>query len=165
MRRKASFGIVLGGVIIALIVIHSAGRRGLALAQSQTPAPPPPQVNYEEWFDQTIKDGYFDFNRSSIRADTQEILASDAEALREHPNIKFAIDGNCDERGSESYNQRLGERRAHSAEAFLRARGIPSDRMTIVSYGKDRPVCTAHDEACWQRNRRVHLAFGNAAGG
>ncbi|MGH9771870.1 MAG: OmpA family protein [Candidatus Acidiferrales bacterium] len=165
MRRKAGFTVFLGGVIATLIAIQPASRGRSTLAQAQTPVAPAPQVNYEEWFDQTIKDGYFDFNQSNIRRDAQGTLASDADALRQHPNIKFAIQGNCDDRGSEVYNKRLGERRARTAEAFLQARGIPPERMTVVSFGKDHPVCAVQDDACWQKNRRVHLAFGSATGG
>lgn len=165
MAKIAGYLGVLALAFFALTLARGYRARGAALQQTNAAAHktiPQPQVNYEVWFDQTIQDGYFGFNEATLRPNTRQILASDAEALRAHPNIKFLIEGDCDERGSEQYNQKLGQRRAGAAEAFLTSHGISAARIKTVSYGKDRPVCTAHDPACWQKNRRVHLAFETA---
>jgi peptidoglycan-associated lipoprotein len=69
------------------------------------------------------------------------------------------IEGHCDERGSTEYNLALGDRRAQAAKNFLVSLGVASDRMQTVSYGKERPVCTDHNEDCWQRNRRAHFVM------
>ena len=67
------------------------------------------------------------------------------------------IEGNCDERGTSEYNMALGDRRATSAMKYLETLGIAADRMTTISYGKEKPICTEHNEACWSKNRRDDL--------
>jgi len=126
------------------------------------PPPPPPEVKVseEDLFGQNMKDAYFDFDKSDIRPDAQQVLTSDADFLKQHTNIKFTIEGHCDERGSEEYNLGLGDRRATAAKSFLVNLGIGADLISTISYGKDRPVCTDHNEDCWQRNRRAHFHFG-----
>jgi len=130
-----------------------------------SPPPPPPQappaVSSETLFEQNIKDAFFDFNKSNIRPDAQQALTADANFLKAHPSINFTIEGHCDERGSEEYNLGLGDRRANSAKNFLVNLGISASRITTISYGKDRPFCTEHTEACWQKNRRAHLVMGS----
>lgn len=130
-----------------------------------TPPPPPPPpapqaVSEQDLFNQNIKDAYFDFNKSTIRPDAAATLTADANFLKQHPDIKFTIEGHCDERGSEEYNLGLGDRRANAAKNYLVNLGVSADNITTISYGKDRPFCTDHTEACWQSNRRAHLVFG-----
>ncbi len=124
------------------------------------PPPKPPEVSEEDLFEQNVKDAYFDFDKSNIRPDASQTLASDAEFLKAHPNISFTIEGHCDERGSEEYNLGLGDRRATSAKNFLVNLGVSADRVLTISYGKNRPVCTESNEDCWQQNRRAHFRFG-----
>jgi peptidoglycan-associated lipoprotein len=124
------------------------------------PPPAPPKVSESELFSQNVKDAFFDFDKSNIRPDAATALQGDADFLKQHPDISFTIEGHCDERGSEQYNLGLGDRRAASAKAYLVNLGVPADRITTISYGKDRPFCTEHTEACWQRNRRAHLVYG-----
>jgi len=108
-----------------------------------------------------MEDALFDFDRSTIRADASTALKDDVRVIRDilsnYPNQKLVIEGHADERGSEEYNLALGDRRAHAVEDFLTSMGIPTTQLTLISYGKDRPVCTDENEACWQRNRRAHL--------
>jgi len=126
------------------------------------PAPTPaPAVSEETLFEQNIKDAFFDFNKSDIRPDATQALTSDANFLKEHPSINITIEGHCDERGSEEYNLGLGDRRANAAKNFLVNLGVAASRITTISYGKDRPFCTEHNEECWQKNRRAHLVFGS----
>ncbi|MBI1941042.1 MAG: peptidoglycan-associated lipoprotein Pal, partial [Acidobacteria bacterium] len=124
------------------------------------PPPPPPQVSEDELFGRSVKDAFFDFDRSDIRSDAQQALTANADFLKSHPNIRFTIEGHCDERGSEEYNLGLGDRRATSAKNFLVNLGISADRIATISYGKNRPVCTESNEDCWQQNRRAHFRFG-----
>lgn len=100
---------------------------------------------------------YFDFDRSVIRDDAKPILKANAEYLKAHPKAKVRIEGNCDERGTIEYNQALGQRRAASAKKYLADMGIPGKRITLISYGKEKPVCTEATEECWQKNRRDEL--------
>jgi peptidoglycan-associated lipoprotein len=97
---------------------------------------------------------YFDFDRSAIRSDARPGLQNNAEWLKAHPAAKVRIEGNCDERGTVEYNQALGQRRAQSAKRYLTDLGIASKRISLISYGKEKPVCMESTEECWQKNRR-----------
>jgi peptidoglycan-associated lipoprotein len=110
-----------------------------------------------------MKDAFFDLDKADLRPDAQDVLKADANYLRAHPGVKVEIEGNCDSRGSEEYNLGLGDRRAHAARDFLVNLGISPDRLSSISYGKDRPLCTEQTEDCWQQNRRDHLAPQNPA--
>jgi peptidoglycan-associated lipoprotein len=100
-----------------------------------------------------LKDVHFDFDKSSIRRGDAKILDATAAYLKAHPDEIVLIEGHCDERGTTEYNLALGERRAKSAMNYLVGRGIDASRFTLISYGKERPVCTEKTEACWARNR------------
>jgi peptidoglycan-associated lipoprotein len=100
---------------------------------------------------------HFAFDRSDIRPGDRAILDANAEWLGANPDHLVLIEGHCDERGTAEYNLALGERRARSTMDYLVTRGIAETRMTITSYGFERPVCTQHTEACWARNRRAVL--------
>jgi peptidoglycan-associated lipoprotein len=124
-------------------------------------APPPaPSASLDQLFNSSVKDAFFEFNSSDLRPDARQALTKTAEFLRSYPQIRIRIEGYCDERGSTEYNLGLGERRAQAAKEFLATLGIPSDRMSTVSYGKERQFCTEHNEICWQQNRRAHIARG-----
>jgi len=101
-----------------------------------------------------LKPVYFDFDKSSIRADAKDVMRANAEWLKAHPAVKVKIMGNCDERGTIEYNQALGQRRSASAKRYLADLGISSHRMSLISYGKEKPICNDHEESCWQKNRR-----------
>ncbi len=124
-------------------------------------AAPTGNKSLSELFEQNVRDAYFDFNKSDIRGDARDNLAKTAEFLRSYPQVRVTIEGHCDERGSTEYNIGLGERRAQAAKNYLISLGIPGDRMDTVSWGKERPFCTEHDEACWQQNRRAHFVAGH----
>ncbi len=100
---------------------------------------------------------YFDFDRSFIRSDARPVMKANADWLKAHPTAKIKIEGNCDERGTIEYNQALGQRRATSAKKYLTDLGISSGRISLISYGKEKPICTEHNEDCWQKNRRDDL--------
>jgi peptidoglycan-associated lipoprotein len=97
---------------------------------------------------------YFDFDKSDIKPEAKPVLEKKAEFLRANPSFKVRIEGNCDERGTAEYNMALGERRAKASEKYLNALGISADRMSTISYGKEKPICQEHNEACWSKNRR-----------
>lgn len=114
-----------------------------------------------ERFEQEVRDAFFDYDRSDIRDDARDNLTRSAEFLRANPDVTIRIEGHCDERGSVAYNLGLGDRRANATRDFLVSLGISSERMTTISYGKERPFCTQSDENCWQQNRRGHLVCTN----
>ncbi len=128
------------------------------------PPPPPPatkvEVTEEQLFDTQIRDAYYDFDKSDIRADAQQALTADGEFFKANPEITFTIEGHCDERGSEEYNMGLGERRALAAKNFLVNLGVKPERVFTISFGKGHPTCTESAEECWQKNRRAHFKFG-----
>jgi peptidoglycan-associated lipoprotein len=101
-----------------------------------------------------LKPIYFDFDKSFIRDDAKAVMMENAEWLKAHPEAKVRIEGNCDERGSVEYNQALGQRRASSAKKYLTSMGISGHRISLISFGKEKPICSDHDESCWQKNRR-----------
>ncbi len=101
-----------------------------------------------------LKPVYFDFDRSVIRADAKSVMKENVQWLKANPKVKIRIEGNCDERGTIEYNQALGQRRASAAKKYLTDLGISSKRISLISYGKEKPVCSDATEECWQQNRR-----------
>lgn len=135
-----------------------------APAPTPTPAPPPaaaptppPAPPREYMANAALKDIYFDFDKWDIRSGDAKALDASAAWLRANPKYLVLIEGHCDERGTSEYNLALGERRARSAMNYLVAQGIAAERIATISYGKERPVCTEHAEACWARNRHDHF--------
>jgi len=104
-----------------------------------------------------VSDVYFDFDRYAIRADAQSTLQRLAGLLTSELTPELVIEGHCDERGTSAYNLVLGERRAQAAKRYLEDHGMTASQVRVISYGKERPFCTEHSEACWQSNRRVHF--------
>jgi peptidoglycan-associated lipoprotein len=103
-----------------------------------------------------LKDIHFDFDKYDIRPGDAKVLDANAAWLKTNNNLVL-VEGHCDERGTNEYNLALGERRAKATMNYLVAQGVQANRITIISYGKERPVCTEHNEACWARNRRAHF--------
>jgi len=104
-----------------------------------------------------LKDVFFAFDDYSLTGEARDILAGDGKVLTQTPRLKIVIEGHCDERGTVEYNLALGEKRAASAKSYLVNYGIESSRISIVSYGKERPFDPGHDEAAWAQNRRAHF--------
>ena len=146
--------------------------RTVTITVTSTPAPPvaAPAVTRrsgKDIFDEEVRrgnllDALFDYDKSDLSADAQSAMTKSATALRQifqqDPSFKVVVEGHCDERGSAEYNLGLGDRRATSARDFLVQLGVPAGNLSTISYGKERPVCTDETEACYQRNRRAHLA-------
>ena len=123
-------------------------------------APPTPSLTEEELFSGNLRDAFFDYDKYEIGVDQQVALQADAQFLRQYPNIRFSIEGYCDERGSIEYNLALGTSRADAVKNALTQAGIGGDRIKTISYGKEKPFCTDHSEDCWQQNRRGHFVYG-----
>ena len=131
------------------------------------PPPPPPPVRppttISDRLSKEVQDVYFDFDRSEIRPDARAALNQNATALKsimsEFPTTTVILEGHCDERGSAEYNLGLGDRRGATVKALLNDLGL-TERLLVISYGKERPQCTESNEECWQKNRRVHFAPG-----
>jgi peptidoglycan-associated lipoprotein len=144
--------------------------RSVTVEVSAPPPPPTPaqapsaKPTAAQVLSSEVNDAYFDFNKFDIRPDAQQALTQDAAALKQiftdYPGFTVIVEGNCYDRGSAEYNLGLGDRRASAAKDFLVQLGVPADRLKTISYGKERPVCTEQNEACYQRNRHVHFAPG-----
>ena len=104
-----------------------------------------------------LKDVFFDFDKYDIRPGDAKTLDGNASWLKSNPNQLLLIEGHCDERGTNEYNLALGERRAKSTMNYLVSQGVQASRITIISYGEERPTCTDKNEACWSKNRRSHF--------
>jgi peptidoglycan-associated lipoprotein len=144
-----------------------------------TPPPPPPTPPHEapaahvptedEIFasktvdqlnaEKPLGDAYFDLDSQTIRDDAKAALQKDSDWLKRWSSVKVLVEGHADERGSAEYNLALTERRATAVRDYLVNLGVGTDRIQIVSKGKEAPVCTDHSESCWQQNRRGHFVI------
>jgi peptidoglycan-associated lipoprotein len=147
------------------LTAKGAGVTQEAIARITVTAPPPPTTftpttTEQELFVRSVKDIYFNYDSYELRASDQPALQAAAAFLKSHSSIRFTLEGHCDERGSIEYNLALGENRANSVKQALVNLGIPVSSIKTISYGKEKPICTEHNEACWQQNRRAHFAYG-----
>jgi peptidoglycan-associated lipoprotein len=97
---------------------------------------------------------YFDFDKYNLRDDARADLKKNIDVMKQDQSLKITVEGHCDERGTVEYNLALGERRAKSARDYMVSMGVKADRISTISYGKERPVAFGHDEASWAKNRR-----------
>jgi peptidoglycan-associated lipoprotein len=148
-----------------------------APAPTTQPAPPPPppppapaperaptedEIFAKKTLDQLnaekpLGDAFFDLDSSQIREDAKPALQKDADWMKRWTGTRAMIEGHCDSRGTAEYNLALGERRAAAVRAYLVNLGVPADRITTVSKGKEQPFCSEENESCWSQNRRGHF--------
>ncbi len=147
------------------LTAKGAGGTQEATARVTVTAPPSttstPTTTDQDLFARSMKDIYFNYDSYELRASDQPTLQADAAFLKSHSNTRFTVEGYCDERGSIEYNLALGENRANSVKQALLHLGISAGSIKTISYGKEKPICTEHNEACWQQNRRAHFAYGH----
>ena len=123
------------------------------------PAPEKVDMGSEAAFHQNVQDIFFDYDSYDLRPDASTSVAQAATYLTAHPTIKVVIGGYCDDRGSAEYNLALGENRANAARAALISAGVASNRLRVISYGKEKQFCTEETESCWQQNRRAQFSL------
>jgi peptidoglycan-associated lipoprotein len=135
-------------------------------AEEVPPPPPPPveeeepEVIEEEEFEPLVlEDIFFDFDKYNIRSEFKGVLEENAELLMSRSEAILVIEGHCDERGTAEYNLALGEKRAKAVMDFYIAYGISADRLSMISYGEERPFDYGHDEDAWAKNRRAHMVI------
>jgi peptidoglycan-associated lipoprotein len=131
----------------------AAAPAAAAAAPAQTPRPAPKEFMAVA----ALKEVYFDFDKYDIRAEDAKTLDANAAWLKSNADNLVLIEGHADERGTNEYNLALGERRAKSTMNYLVSQGIQANRITIISYGEERPVCNEKTEACWAKNRRANF--------
>ncbi|MEO8677943.1 MAG: peptidoglycan-associated lipoprotein Pal [Vicinamibacterales bacterium] len=139
------------------------------------PPPPPPAVapprplTEDDLFarksladinaERPLGDVYFDLDAATLKDEGRAALSVNATWLKRWTSTRISVEGHCDERGSAEYNLGLGERRAKAVQDYLASLGVGSDRVTVVSKGKEAPFCTESNEACWAQNRRGHFVI------
>jgi peptidoglycan-associated lipoprotein len=154
----------------------------VAAARPPTPPPPPPpppppsvatpapaplteeQIFARKSLDQLnaerpLGDVYFNLDESDIRDDARPVLQKDADWMKRWTSALVTVEGHCDSRASAEYNLALGSRRATAVKDYLASLGVQGNRITVVSKGKEQPVCTEEIESCWQQNRRGHFVI------
>ncbi|URG51675.1 peptidoglycan-associated lipoprotein Pal [Pectobacterium quasiaquaticum] len=102
---------------------------------------------------------YFGLDKYDVSSEFAQMLDAHAAFLRSNPSYKVTIEGHADERGTPEYNIALGERRANAVQMYLQGKGVSSDQISIVSYGKEKPAVLGHDEAAYAKNRRAVLVY------
>ena len=150
-------------VVLHAVPLQANGAHGCVAAGLHTPAPshevttreagPTPGSAAE--FAMVAGDRvFFDYDQHSVRGDATPILDKQAQWLQRYPQVMIRIEGNADERGTREYNLALGARRANAVKEYLVSQGVSTGRVETISYGKERPICTDSNEACWAQNRR-----------
>jgi peptidoglycan-associated lipoprotein len=137
--------------------------------QPPSPVPAPPSLTEDEIFqrktldqlnaERPLGDVFFDYDMSEIRADARGALQVNADWMKKWTGTQVMLEGHGDSRGSSEYNLALGSRRANSVKDYLVSLGVLTNRITVVSKGKEAPFCTEESEACWQQNRRGHFVI------
>jgi len=174
MQRKFTHLLPLIAVLVIALAVAVTGCK--KKMPPEAPPPPPPRVEevappapdttgQAAREQQATMDAdrarivtvYFDYDKSEVRADQRDRIATNAEIFRRWTDWPLSIEGNCDERGTVEYNLALGERRAMAAKQALVAAGIEAARVSTVSYGEERPADPGHDETAWAKNRRAEF--------
>jgi len=155
---------------LAALVFGCGGKAAMEEMPTETEPPPvieePPPVEEPAVEEEpvevvmpTLNDVFFAFDKYNLTSESKGILEENARELKEASDVQVTIEGHCDERGTKSYNLALGEKRANAAKDYLVALGVRSSRITVISYGKERPFDPGHNEAAWAKNRRGHFVI------
>jgi peptidoglycan-associated lipoprotein len=131
------------------------------------PAPAPPTLTEDEIFarksldqlnaEKPLSDVFFDLDESTVRNDARPLLQRNADWMKRWASTQVIVEGHADSRGSAEYNLALGNRRATSVKDYLVSLGVPANRVTVISKGKEQPFCNQETESCWEQNRRGHF--------
>ena len=186
MRKKACLVVALG-VVFTVVLFAASCSKQVTQTRMEPAATPPPMAEPEvqkipdtsagedrrllehlqaeaaarEAADKAFvnQNVHFAFNSSALSDRSRRILNSKADYLRTNPDIMITVEGHCDDRGTEAYNNALGERRAESVKIYLVDLGIDTNRLNTVSYGEERPIAMGHNEGSWARNRRAQFVI------
>ena len=168
------FGILFLVLTLAVLMILPACSKkeappveeDITPAEEVPPPPPPPVVDEEpEVIEEedleplVLEDVFFDYDKYSIKSEFKDVLEANAKLLLLRSEAVLVIEGHCDERGTAEYNLALGEKRAKAVMDFFLAYGVDAERLSMISYGEERPFERGNDEAAWAMNRRAHKAI------
>ena len=148
---------LLAGVLLLAACSSNPENTGAqtGAAGANAPTTPSVQPGSREDFQQNVGDRvFFDFDKSDIKPEGRTVLQRQADWLKKYPNVTVTVEGHCDERGTREYNLALGERRATAVKKMLAALGVAANRVSTISYGKERPAVVGSTEAAWAQNRR-----------
>jgi peptidoglycan-associated lipoprotein len=151
----------------AVLILGACTHKQEAVNTAPPPAPPPPMAPAPAPVTSSILPGsaqdfkvnvgdtvHFALNEYNIEDSDKSLLGRQAAWLAKYPAVRVTVEGHCDERGTREYNLALGARRANAVKEYLVSQGVSTGRVETVSYGKERPICTESNEACWAQNRR-----------
>lgn len=166
-KRMLVFLLVIG---LAVVVAGCGGGKAVDEQPAEIEAPPevePPVEEEEPVVEEepveipmpVLNDVFFAFDKYNLTDESKRTLEDNASELKRATDVAIIIEGHCDERGTKAYNLSLGEKRAKAAKEYLTALGVRSGRITIISYGKERPFDPGHNEAAWSKNRRGHFVI------
>jgi peptidoglycan-associated lipoprotein len=174
MNRSLSTLVCIGVPLALVLATGCAHRPKPAPAETTAPAPAPtptptptpavtppapPPAPSSALRAEDLAPVFFEFDSAALTAPGRAVLDANAKMLRDHSGSKVVIEGHCDERGTTEYNQALGEKRAQAARDYLAAAGVDAARLQTISYGKERPFDSGHDESAWGKNRRAHFTL------
>lgn len=175
MKKDKWLAIAMVMILAAMFFTVSCSKKTIQTEPSQAPAPKaentdvkpmqespsaeaPAMASVSDEVDKpdfTAETIYFEFDSALLSSQAREILIGQADYLRGNVDVRLTLEGHCDERGTEAYNMALGQRRADAVKKFLSDMGIPTDRLTTISYGEERPAVMGHNESAWEKNRRT----------
>ena len=140
-----------GGAAMGMGPDGRPGRGGPGMGRGPSPREFVPTVE--------LKDIHFEFDRAEIGSEAATVLDANAQWLKANPSHLVLVEGHADERGTSEYNLALGDRRAKASMNYLIAHGVRANRISIISYGEEQPLCREHTEECWTQNRRAHFGI------
>jgi peptidoglycan-associated lipoprotein len=144
---------------VAPVAMRSQASRPTAAAEALSPRIIPGTL---QDFRTNVGDRvFFAFDRSDLDNSARTTLQRQAVWLERYPAVRITVQGNCDERGTREYNLALGARRASAAREYLITLGVAPQRISTISFGKERPACAESTESCWAKNRRAVSALTN----
>jgi len=169
MARISYTGLIV--ILLFALVLPACSKKEAPPIEDVKPAeeeivPPPPPLK-EEKEEPEIKevkeepvvldDVFFEFDSFEIKDEYRNILTGNAEQILDKEDIHVVVEGHCDERGTAEYNLSLGEKRAKAVKDFYTAYGVAADKISIISYGEEKPFARGHNEKAWAKNRRAHM--------
>jgi len=159
---------VLATILALVAVAGCGGKKAVDEPPTDTGSAPPveepretpveePSSGQTDMSPISVSDVFFDFDKYNLSAEAKGTLEANARELKRISDASITVEGHCDERGTKAYNLALGEKRAGAAKDYLVSLGVTASRITTISYGKERPFDSGHDETAWAKNRRAHF--------
>lgn len=145
--------LLMGGAALTLLMSACCNRQVDTLQMGKVDVPQVVPGSYEAFVESVSDKAFFELNSFAITDQAKAILAQQAEWMKNNPTASMLVEGYCDERGTRVYNLALGEKRANAVKKYLVSQGVSADRMSIISYGKEKPFVLGSTEEAWAQNR------------